>query len=54
MALTGNRAIPMSELGPSPLAAGEKHLSVAEARAAIAAALRPIGERESLPLAGSC
>ncbi|ODV09361.1 MAG: molybdopterin molybdenumtransferase MoeA [Rubrivivax sp. SCN 70-15] len=41
----------MSELQPSPLMAGDRHLSVAEARAAIAAALRPIEGRESLPLA---
>ncbi len=32
----------MSDLGPSPLAAGERNLSVEEARAAIAAALRPL------------
>jgi len=32
----------MSELGESPLAAGERQLSVAQARAAIAAALQPI------------
>ena len=41
----------MSDLGPSPLAAGETNLSVAQARAAIAARLRPIGERETVPLA---
>ena len=40
----------MSELGPSPLAAGEKSLSVADARAAIAAALQPIAEREDVAL----
>jgi molybdopterin molybdotransferase len=32
----------MSDLGPSPLAAGESNLSVGQARAAIAAALQPI------------
>ena len=32
----------MSTLGPSPLAAGDRSLSVAEARAAIAAALQPV------------
>ena len=40
----------MSELGPSPLAAGDKNLSVADARAAIAAALRPISGAEPLSL----
>jgi molybdopterin molybdotransferase len=40
----------MSELGPSPLAAGDLNLSVADARAAIAAALRPITDSETLPL----
>jgi molybdopterin molybdotransferase len=40
----------MSELGPSPLAAGEDNLSVAQARAAITAQLRPIDERETVPL----
>ncbi|HET7527298.1 MAG TPA: gephyrin-like molybdotransferase Glp [Burkholderiaceae bacterium] len=41
----------MSELGPSPLAAKENNLSVAQARAAIAERLRPIGDRETVPLA---
>jgi molybdopterin molybdotransferase len=40
----------MSELGPSPLAAGDRNLSVAEARAAIHAALRPITGSETVPL----
>jgi molybdopterin molybdotransferase len=40
----------MSELGPSPLAAGDKSISVADARAAIAAVLRPISGTETLPL----
>src|SRR5262245_42430219 len=40
----------MSELGPSPLAAREKNLSVDQARAAIAAALRPIDGVEPVPL----
>ncbi len=40
----------MSELGPSPLGAGDANLSVADARAAIAAALRPISGTESLAL----
>jgi molybdopterin molybdotransferase len=40
---------PMPELGPSPLAAGNE-LPVSAARAAIAAALRPITESEQLPL----
>ena len=40
----------MSELGPSPLTQGQAHLSVAQARAAIAERLRPIRERESVPL----
>jgi molybdopterin molybdotransferase len=39
----------MSALGPSPLAAGDE-LSVADARAAIAAAIRPIAGRETVPL----
>jgi len=41
----------MSELGPSPLGAGEDNLSVAQARAAIASRLRPIDEHETVPLA---
>jgi molybdopterin molybdotransferase len=43
----------MTELGPSPLAAGEDNFSVEQARAAIAAALRPLPRSESLtrPLA---
>ena len=41
----------MPELEPSPLMAGDRHLSVDQARAAIGAALRPIEGRESLPLA---
>jgi molybdopterin molybdotransferase len=41
----------MSELGPSPLAAREANLSVAEARAAIAARLQPIDARETVPIA---
>ncbi len=40
----------MSELGPSPLAAGERNVSVGQARAAIAAAVRPIAERRTVPL----
>ncbi|MEF7617238.1 gephyrin-like molybdotransferase Glp [Aquincola sp. MAHUQ-54] len=40
----------MSELGPSPLAAGDKNLSVAEARAAIAASLTPIAGDETVDL----
>ena len=40
----------MSELGPSPLAAKENNLSVAQARAAIAERLRPIDGRETVPL----
>ena len=41
----------MSELGESPLTAGDRHLSVDEARTTIAAALVPVGGRECLPLA---
>jgi molybdopterin molybdotransferase len=41
----------MPELAESPLARGERNLSVAEARAAIAAALQPITDSERLPLA---
>jgi molybdopterin molybdotransferase len=40
----------MSELGPSPLAAGERNVSVGQARAAIAAVVRPIAERRAVPL----
>jgi len=40
----------MTELGPNPLAAGDRQLSVTEARAAIAAALRPVGGQETVPL----
>src|SRR5262245_7837858 len=40
----------MSELGPSPLAAGEANLSVAQARAQIEAALRPIEDTELVPI----
>ena len=40
----------MSELGESPLAAGERQLSVAQARAAIAAALRPITDTQDVAL----
>jgi molybdopterin molybdotransferase len=40
----------MSELGPSPLTAGDRHLSVDEARATIAQALRPIGRTEQVAL----
>ncbi|MFO1293270.1 MAG: gephyrin-like molybdotransferase Glp [Rubrivivax sp.] len=43
----------MSELGESPLSAGERHLSVDEARAAIAAALRPVTGSATLPLAAA-
>jgi len=41
----------MSELGPSPLTAGDRNVSVAEAIETIAAALRPIAETQRLPLA---
>lgn len=40
----------MPELGPSPLIAGDTHLSVADARAAIAAAIRPIAQTQAVPL----
>ena len=40
----------MSELGESPLTAGDRQLSVAEARAAIHAALQPVAEIESVPV----
>src|SRR5262245_9645464 len=39
------------ELGPSPLAAREANLSVEQARAAIAARLKPIDGRETVPIA---
>ena len=42
----------MAELGPSPLASGDE-LPVADARAAIAAALRPISAQETVPLASA-
>ncbi len=41
----------MSELGPNPLAAGERNISVDEARAAIAATLVPIDGTETVALA---
>ncbi len=41
----------MSELGPSPLSAGDDHLSVAAARSAIHAAIAPIHDTQGLPLA---
>ena len=41
----------MSTLGPSPLIANDRHLSVAQARAAILAPLRPVAGTEELPLA---
>ena len=40
-----------TELGISPLMAGDRNLSVDEARAAIAAALQPIAAAENVPLA---
>ncbi len=40
----------MPELTASPLAAGDRNLSVADARAAIAAALQPISETQSVAL----
>ncbi len=40
----------MTELGPSPLAAGDRQISLTDARAAIAAALQPIHGRECVPL----
>ena len=43
----------MSDLGESPLFAGERHLSVDEARAAIAAALVPIEGTVTVPLAAA-
>jgi molybdopterin molybdotransferase len=41
---------PRTELGVSPLMAGDRNLSVDEARAAIAAALQPITASETVPL----
>ena len=41
----------MSELGPSPLTAGDRNLNVAEARAAIAAVMQPVTGVETVPLA---
>ncbi|MDE2368173.1 MAG: molybdopterin molybdotransferase MoeA [Burkholderiales bacterium] len=40
----------MAELGESPLAAGDRNCSVAEARAAIAGALRPLDRSETVEL----
>jgi molybdopterin molybdotransferase len=40
----------ISQPGPSPLTAGDKNLSVAQARAAIATALQPIAARETVPV----
>jgi molybdopterin molybdotransferase len=42
-----------TELGPSPLAQGERQISVDEARAAIAAVLRPLSDSERVPLVQS-
>ena len=42
-----------TELGPSPLAEGERQISVDEARASITAALRPLTEHELVPLVES-
>ncbi len=41
----------MTELAESPLAAGDRNLSVAQARAAIAAALQPVAGTETVALA---
>jgi molybdopterin molybdotransferase len=41
----------MNQPGPNPLAAGEKNIAVDEARATIAAALRPIEGMQTVPLA---
>jgi molybdopterin molybdotransferase len=43
----------MSELGPSPLSQGDPQISVADARARIAASLRPIDGRETVPVAAA-
>ena len=40
----------VTPLGPSPLMAGDLHLSVADARAAIAAVLAPVTATETVPL----
>ena len=40
----------MNELAESPLTAGDRNLSVAQARAAIAGALRPMQQAQSVPL----
>jgi len=45
------RDMPMTELAESPLAAGDRNLSVDEARAAIAAALQPVKQAQTVPLA---
>ena len=47
----GRQKVAMSDLGESPLAAGERQLSVAQARQAITTALRPITDALALPLA---
>ena len=41
----------MSTLGPSPLIANDRHLSVAQAREALLAPLRPVPGTQTLPLA---
>ncbi|MEO5734464.1 MAG: gephyrin-like molybdotransferase Glp [Rubrivivax sp.] len=43
----------MSTLGPSPLSAGEHQLTVFEARAAIAARLRPLTDTQAVPLSNA-
>ena len=44
----------MSELGPSPLAAGDAQITVDDARRAIAEVLRPIEGTEAVPLHVAC
>jgi molybdopterin molybdotransferase len=41
---------PTEPLGPSPLTQGDRQLSLADARTAIAAALHPVGGMETVPL----
>jgi molybdopterin molybdotransferase len=48
--LSNGSAHAMSELGPSPLTAGDRNLSVAEARSAILEALQPISGLEVVPV----
>jgi molybdopterin molybdotransferase len=48
--MSSSPSLPLPQPGPSPLAAGERQVPVDEARAAIAAALKPVCEAEDAAL----